>query len=252
MSDVKDLEELLTLTDPKVRSNTEIVTPQSLGQDYMIHISMNTALNKMTPQIGMRQGSSEDRTVPRICVSSTLLGAMCGYAAMERDFLELAHGDKLETGDTYKGGMKIYALPFKAALEPTKKLVYDVEHTDEYWLVTYNKETINYAPVAAGKMFYQSMTFVPRNRKLPESEGVLYVEITREEGLHFSRDLQLDKGYWMIEGTTPQFLTMKYKDSTILKKFKVTKIDKSEFLSQKRACADMLSFTDPQPAYLSW
>lgn len=245
MSDITDMEDLLAHTDAKVNSNVNIVTPELIGQDYLIHISMDTALNKMTPYIGMRQGPQEDRTLPRICVSSTLIGAMCGYAAMEIDFLDLAPGNKLDNGDTYKGGMKIYALPFKVALDPNKKLVYDAEHTDEYWLVSYNKETISYKPEPAGKMFYRSMTFVPRNGKKPAAEGELYVEITKEDGLQLTRDLKLDKGHWVIEGTTPQFLTMKYKDATIRKQFKVKKIDRAEFMSQKKAVADMLSLKEP-------
>jgi len=250
MSDIKDMQDLLEHSNGKIRDNVRVVTPDDLDQDYLIHISMNTSLSGMTPYIGMRQGVQEDRTLPRICVSSTLLGAMCGYAAMEQDFLDLAQGDRLDNGDTYRGGMKIYTLPLEVALDPNKKLVYDAEHTDEYWLVSYNKETITYKPEPAGRMFYRSMTFIPRQGKAPMAEGELYVEITKEDGLNLTRDLKLDKGYWVIEGTTPQFLTMKHKDATIRKQFEVKKIDRSEFMSQKKAVADMLSLKEP--AYMSW
>lgn len=250
MSDIDDIKALLAGANEKVKSNAKVITPESIGQDYLIHISMDTNIKKFVPFISPRQSPKEDRTMPRVCVSSSLLGAMCGYAGMESDFLNFITGDKATTGPTYRGGMKIYTIPFTTALEPGRKLVYDQHHSDEYWLVTYNKETVEYKPEPAGKMFFHSITFVSRDGKPPVSDGMLYVEVTKEDGLAFTPDIFLEKGYYIIEGPTPQFTTLTYSDKTHKKNYTIKSIDRAEFLSVKNANAALLGYE--VPTYMGW
>jgi hypothetical protein len=169
---------------------------------------------------------------------------MIGYAATEYDFIERA-GSQVAN---WKGGWNIYAVPFEAALKPATRLVYDVRSSDEHWLVHYSKDTAEYVPVLAGKMFFHNLIMVGRNGKSPTFEMTLYIEVKWAEGLRFSKRHFLEKGCWRIEGTAPQNVFSANDD----KEYKVTRIPESEYKEMKSASADLLSFNDNVPASLQW
>lgn len=240
----EEMEEWLIAASEKVRRNVAVVTPASLGQDYLLHISSNTQLRKFVPMIGHRQSNMEDRTMPRICVCPTVLGCMIGYAKAEHDFNEgVADG---KTG--WKGGWKIYAFPFDVALRPNKRLVYDADTSDEMWLTTYNRDTAEYIPEAAGKMFYRAVRMTGQSGGRPHGDFEMYVEITREGGVAFSKTAHLDKGYWYIEGPIQQNVR-DWKDD---KSYVVKPVERAEYLSAKNQCADLLGLKETVPAYLKW
>jgi hypothetical protein len=246
-TDVELLEEQLDRMSARVQRNTTVVTPESLGQDYLFHVSKDIAVRKFVPNISLRAAPSENREVARVCVSTSLLGALIGHSGTEHAF----HNDMpLEDGDGFRGGFKIYAFPFKAALKPNGRLVYDAMHSDEVWLVTYSKETKEFTPVSAGKAFFHQIVYTARTGKAPEAWVTMYVEITLDGGLAYSKNQYLDKGYWKIEGYAPQNSSMKYSDKDI----KVTSVDKSEYNAIKGASAALLSHEGAKllPASASW
>jgi hypothetical protein len=76
------------------------------------------------------------------------------------------------------------------------------------------------------------------------------MEVTREEGLVFSKNHYIEPGYWMIIG--PDSNTRKsWKDDD---DFKITKVDKEYYEKMKDSCADLLSHVpDPNaPIYTRW
>ena len=85
----QQLEKYLESLSPDVKKNLKIVSTKDLGQDFLLHISPDK-LSKVifTPRIGNRQGRTEDRTVPRITVSPTLLGCHNGYALLRHSATE--------------------------------------------------------------------------------------------------------------------------------------------------------------------
>lgn len=241
MEPSEQLEKWLESAAEKVRRNVTIVTPVDLEQDYLLHISTNTAIRKFVPLIGRRQAPSEDRTVARITVAPTLLGCFIGYAQADGDFRALsADGTKEEDG--YKGGWKIYCFPFEAALKPNNKLVYDSSASDEMWLTSYSPETTEYIPETAGKMFFRSMRYVGRSGRKPYAEVEIYIEITKESGVRFSKNHFLDKGYWKVEGPYQQHVSS-WKDD---REFHVANVTREEYLSAKLASADLLSLPPHQ------
>lgn len=253
MNDAKELEGLLKEVSSKVQNNVTVVTPESLGQDFFLHISRDTNLRKFTPFIGHRQSTMEDRTVPRVTVSPTILGCLIGYAQAEFDFMNLNYAEKDSNGVTWRGGWKIYALPFKAALKPNARMVYDSRHSDEHWLVTYDASTVHYEPEVAGKMFMRSITYVGRNEKdkLPAADCELYVEVSYKHDLRFGKHHLLAKGCYRITGPAPQNTEGWFSD----KEFQVTEVTRGEYISAKNAVADLLGLQDPlpkPPAYLFW
>jgi len=244
MKPEKELETWLETSPEKVRRNVEIVTPETLGSDFLLHISTNSSIKKFTPHIGQRQATSEDRTVPRVTVANTLLGCFIGYSASFHDFSKLASTGKKEEG-SYKGGWVIYALPFKAALRPTPKLVYDAKQSGEHWLVSYSPQEIEYKPILIGKVFYRSVTLVARAGKQPDAFADMYVEVNTETPILFSENIKLTKGYWIITGPM-DYRVASWKTD---KAFSAKEISKSDYLTSKTAAAGMLSY-DERPAYL--
>jgi hypothetical protein len=242
MSQTDELAQWLETVPEKVRKNVSIVTPVEVKQDFFLHISTATNIKKFIPLIGRRQAYSEDRTVPRVTVAPTLLGCLIGYAKADHDFREYHSTGKPEHGN-YKGGWKIYALPFEAALKPNARMVYDAQASDEHWLVSYSRETNEYIPQAAGKMFYRSLRLIGRSGKKPAGEMELYVEVTKEDGLRFSKSHFLNPGYYRVVGPVQENVAS-WKDDS---EYVVTPIDKDDYLSAKNAAADLLGFKDPPP-----
>lgn len=247
----EDLESWLESRSRKVQDNVEVVTPKELGQDYFLHVSVNTNIKEFVPRIGDNQMPTEDRTVPRLCVAPTILGCLGGMGAFEHYFHEFEIGQKSMTGVTYKGGVKIYGIPFKAALKPSSKLVPDVKHSDEYWVVSYNKETIAITPESWGKVFIESIRYMPRNGKQPSAECTLYIEVTKEEGLWFTNGVFLKKGYWSVEGPASGFTTMTWSDKTQERMFTTKEISKGDYTNVKSRTAAMLSMEN-LPAWAMW
>lgn len=248
MKAAQELDDWLNTASEKVQRNVKIVTPDDLGQDCLLHVSVNTNIREFIPFIGKRQSPQEDRTVPRICVCPTLLGCFIGYGDAETTFLDIAPGSPTNVGAVYKGGWKIYALPFKAALKPSGKLVWDGKHSDEHWLVPYSKDTAVYKGEAAGKAFCHAITLVGRADKIPSGEIILYVEVARDKGIQFSKQHLLTKGCWRITGPLFRNTASPADD----KQHVIEEISKSDYSAAKNQTAALLGITDPVPAYLSW
>lgn len=247
MSQTEELAQWLETVSDKVRKNVEVVSPEDVGLDYFLHITTNTANKKYIPQIGRRQAYSEDRTVPRITVAPTVLGCMIGYAKTDYDFQNYAPTGKPDQAN-YKGGWKIYAIPFQAALKPTTRMVFDATRSDEHWLVSYNRETNEYASVEVGKMFYRSLRLMAREGGTPTTEVEMYLEITREEGIWFSKNHYLKPGYYCVTG--PGYRDVK--DWSDDEAYAVKPISREVYFSAKNASADLLGLTDGIPPHLQW
>lgn len=247
MSQIEQLTQWLETVPEKVRRNVNVVGPDDVKLDYFLHISTNTAIKKFIPLIGRRQAISEDRTVPRITVATSLLGCFIGYAKADFDFKSYASNGTSENA-YYKGGWKIYALPFEAALKPSARLVFDAKKSDEHWLVSYSRETNEYPSAEAGKMFYRSLRLISRSGEDPDGEMELYAEITKEEGIRFSKNHYLNPGYYRIVGPVQQNV----QDWTDDEDYIVTPIEKTEYFSAKNASADLLGLTSGIPPHLQW
>lgn len=240
--DVGPMADLFNVLNDKVKRNVRVLTPEDIGQGYLLHISTNPKLKTMTPIIGRRQAKTEDRSVPRITTTPTLLGCMIGYAKLDEDFMQ-GHREK-----SYLGGFIIYALNYEAALVPNEKLVFDAERSGETWLVQYSPETAKYEPIEIGKGFCRSIRYVAKNKEYPDGEAEFFVEINKADGIRFSKNHHLSPGYWRLSGPSDLYNTDWREDSN----WKVESINKMTYLENKRASADMLSFTETVPTYLGW
>lgn len=247
MSDRNDMERFLETLSAPVQRAVEIITPHDVMGGVLFHISTNTNIKKFVPIIGMRQAKTEDRTVPRVCTAPTLIGCIAGYAAAEHDFRSNIPNGEKEFG-SYKGGYKIYGFDFKHALRPKKSLVYDQNVTDECWLVAYNKDSSSYEPVTFGKVFISAISMRARADRRPYYEIEMYVEISHDLGVRFSKNQHLTKGYWKIIGPEQRHISS-WKDD---KNYTFEQISKADYFAMKTLSAGLLSYEDPLPNFIKW
>ena len=163
----EDFKTFLALQTDKVKRNTEVITPATLGQDFFLHIDPEKTPTVFIPMVPRSAASTEDNTVPRITVADTLRGCIQGWGRVLVSFHEW---DKV--------GLKICKLEFDYALKPNKRLVFDAEETGECWLVTYNADTRKYLPIEIGKLFLHQASYT-FNEKLKRTicVGTIYIEI---------------------------------------------------------------------------
>lgn len=200
---------------------------------YMLHISTNKNIKTFIPRIGERQASSEDRTIPRLCVADTLLGTMIGYAAMLNDFRFHANSIKKKKS-IFKGGYYIYKIPYEACLVPNNKLVYDASASGERWLVNYKKSTSEYKGELIGKIFIKKIEELMVNNKT-EISCIMFLEITQP--LYFTSDTLLNIGYYKISGVIPDMMKS-YKKNY----YKIEQINYEEYAKIKKLSVSLLNY----------
>lgn len=237
--DREELSEALRRLSDRVQKNTTIVTPDDVGSDFLYHITLGKN-KEFVPNISRRAGDAEDNTVPRVHVSLTLNDAWNGYAGGGWLVANKVPSKEKSKGHlaNYKGGFYIYRLPFRAALAPNTKLVYDANFTKEHWLVTYNEMTRVFLGTLIGTLICESVTYLPRLGKLPIEITTLLLEVDTPEGISISKSIRLKKGYY------------RYKTSEHHGVTDVMEISKSEFLQVKGLSAAMLSHEEPVPKFL--
>lgn len=218
----------------------------------MLHISTNLALKDMVPRIGARQMPSEDRTMPRICCAPSLYGCVLGYQTMTEDYINQSQPTEKNPNSKWKNGYRIYHIPYEYGIRPSTALVPDVEQTDETWLISYSPQTRQYNPVEVGNFFASQITIVNRSGKKPFAMSTLYVEVSYDPGIHFSKNIFLKKGYWKVHAKTEDYQTWKATSWQKDEAFEAIELSKDEYFSQKRASADLLSHQDKLPEWMKW
>lgn len=238
MSDLTDLKKQLELYTDKVQKNVEIISKEDLGQDFLLHISGNK-LTKTTfiPRISKRQGNTEDRTVPRITCSVDLYGCLIGHAAIDSVIFDSIGYKPITLPKFY-----IYSLDFDISLKPNGRLVYDADRTNEHWLTTYNKDTVEYKGNLIGKMFVSEYK-VKTTSKYKNSSQVsltLIVSIDKDISIKFRDNIVLEKGYYIIDNVPSIYNENVGK----VKNIEVKTIDKSEFEMLTKKHIGMLEFKE--------
>lgn len=226
------------IVNPKVIKETEIVTPELLGQSFFLHLTPDKNRVKYEPKISKRQALNEDQTLPRVTVAPTLLGCFIGYSGAVPQTLNYAPD---ENNKNYRQGYYINKIPFQYALKPTNKMVYDARRSDEHWLFTYNAETKEFPHTQIGKMFISSIIVNNRTNNVPDVWIELYVEVNDPLGILFSKNITLKQGYWKIYG--PGDINQLSWDKD--KKFTAIEISRNDYGSVKNRSAAMLSETIP-------
>lgn len=220
-----------------IQNNLKILS-RSERLPYLLHISQNDKIKVMTPRIGERQAKMEDRTVPRICVADTLVGAMIGYASVLWDS-QNDNNAYTNKKSHYKGGYYIYAIPFDHCFVPNNKLVYDASMSGEKWLVNYKPGTAEYTPKRIGKVFLKEMvTEISLGKRV--LNATFYLET--EADLWLSERSLLRKGHYRLHGPMPDQIKT-YKGKTL---YRVEEIDQKSFNEVRRLTVSLLDFKTPR------
>lgn len=226
----------------------EQITPEhreDAQYPQFLHISRNSKLGVMIPRISDRQMKNEDRTIPRVVGSPTLLGCMIGYYSLISDYDDRLKSEK--KNKDWNGGYYIYSVDYEWRFTPSKKLVPDFDQSDEQWLLNYNQDNKEYQPEKIGKFFAVSgmRDFTQSvNGSNYVSSITFYVQIDVDEGVQFSPNIKLEKGYHSV--TIPYGVNLNStsitwkKDSAIT----VTKIEPGTFFATKKLTANFLGFQD--------
>lgn len=155
----------------------------------LYHVSMNPNVTIFSPKISVRTLSDEDRSVPRISTSTSIIGCMNGYQSI---FSDMAGRER----KNFTGLYTVYELPYQYAIKPSKKLLKDVDISDEYWLVSWKKETYSISPTVVCEFN------VPQVQTTYGSDGedklvTMFIKVLGES-LYLSHDLKLAKGYYEV------------------------------------------------------
>jgi hypothetical protein len=202
------------------------------------------------PRMPLSAGTTENFSVPRICVAPSLVGCMFGYT-IDRVLYDFFDGDVDEPRFAkYLGGFSIVRFDYSHCVIPNKKLVYDSKQTDEHWLVGFSPETSQYKPIKVGKVLLDQVHYSaerPKNKKKPMVNLEFYLEVSDKEGLQIDRLQRVESGFY--------HLTLKPKDDggSDLKHpdmLSIKAISSSEYKEKKMKVAAMLSFQEPVSA--SW
>lgn len=191
------LKDFFALRPADIRDNLRITTPGQLGQSYLVHISKDHGVERFVPNVSQRTLEDEDRRVPRISTAPTLLGAMTGYCAVLREFIYAMNQTYRRQGKPtrWNGIWSIYGLSFDVALRPSRKLVPDVDTTDEHWLVPYSASTAEYPATAAGEFFLDSLRYHHERGKQVTTIDA-YLRIDHPEGMFLDQQHHLAPGCW--------------------------------------------------------
>nr|DAT15844.1 MAG TPA: hypothetical protein [Caudoviricetes sp.] len=155
----------------------------------LYHVSMNPNIQRFTPQVSNRTLLGEDRTVPRISTSTCLLGCLNGYQSLISDM------DKRESKN-FLGLYRVYGIPYQYAIKPSKKLLKDVDISDEYWITSWKKETQSIVPDVIADFL------VPKIETVYGSNGqdkVIHIFIhVKRATLYLDHEKQLSQGFYEV------------------------------------------------------
>jgi hypothetical protein len=237
------------------QKNAKILSAKEHGQNFMLHIDKNTP-KLFLPQMPRSAAVSEDNTVGRVTVAPTLAGCGHGYARVETDFLDGPNdGSNLSPGghkkDPYRGGYDICIVEFTHCIVPNKNLVYDEPRSNERWLVTYNKKTMQYKPIKIGKLFFTEAHLVAAKSgawvQMPGFNMTGYLWHEKAEGIYLVGGKLLPPGYYKVNmhWDNPGVYEQENPNNHTF-----TKINAGEFDKNKNLHAALLS--ESVPSFMKW
>lgn len=162
------------------------------GVDFL-HISTDQAIKKMRPRIGFRQMKVEDRTIPRICGASNLIGCIYGHTAVRHSYVDYYGAN--DTSKPWNGLFAVYKMPVEAVIKPSKRLVPDGPQTGEIWVVPYAPEMYEIVPSRVGTVLLHSTSSTIVNGAV-SIKNVFYLKVDAAFKL---TDKNLTPGFYSFE-----------------------------------------------------
>lgn len=217
----------------KKYKHVKLVEP---SDGVLFHISTDFDIKVFSPVVSHRSGGTEDRSVPRISCSPSLIDCINGYADAQYDYL-----DKKVSKDEWNGGYKIYGLPCVYAVAPDATLVPDAPHTNEYWIIPHNPKHQSIKPSNVGKFYMKSANIERINDRLSASY-TMYIKLNKP--MRVIGDNISDPGYWVltVQSDSRDHTWLDTSTATIVN------ITKSEFDKVTSKSVSMMSYNMPTSA----
>lgn len=203
---------------PDIRSQLEVIR----GVDFL-HISTDHRIKKMRPRIGERQMKAEDRTIPRICGSESIVGCILGHAGFREYYVDkLVNATPTQWANGY---FTIYKAKVEQYVRPGWRLVPDAELTKELWIVPYAPECYEIEVEAIGKLYLRgtSEDLIDGSRLIT---NYIYINLNKEVILD---DEELPAGYYKFNLNGELFLTGASRAKDVPKAKDIETITRSEW-----------------------
>ena len=234
--DQLDIERYLSLYPDNITKHLSIIKYSDIGHE-LYHISTKRQ-RELVPNISRRSSYKENNTIPRVHTAPYLLGCMASVANIA---YKAIYTDTAESKE-YKGGWYIHAVDYDIALKPDTTLVFDVNQTDETWLVAYNETISTYPTRVIGKFIPTLIEYTPVYRK-PHIETIqIALNITDKNGAWLTKDTYVAPGYYSVV-VSRQGIKYKLIDHKV--------VEQQEWAQVKKLQADMLSY-DTDRSCWSW
>lgn len=194
------------------------------------HISLDPALSALTPRIAHSQSYSEDRSVPRICVSLSVADAIFGYGRL---LSASFHGgdDNEKTRSNKDPVFHIYSTKVEGLVHPNKKLCGDAEITGEAWIVADKVENTSVEMNKCGEFFISNANWsYGVDAKAPATE--VMIQVSAGQTLHLEKDVILKSGWY--KGTINDNLNGIDADDTRVR-FEYAKCSRDVYMKSKAA-----------------
>lgn len=189
---IEEINDTLSKQLPVIKPNVKILTPKDVGFNYLLRIDTEKKTGKkFFPRIANTQADSEDRTLPRIVGSPYILGCIIAVPSINPNYrFQITNG------------FYIHELAFEYCLQPSKKLVFDADSTNELWLITYNKDTVKYTSKLSGELLVKEYIITPysedKKNVYQKCRITVLVNVIKKDGLWFNKKIKLEQGYYSV------------------------------------------------------
>lgn len=176
------------------RSELELL-PSGKSYYHIVNSATSSSKNYSIPiNVPRRTLSTEDNTILRVCVADTVNDCLCAIGGHD---------------DVYSWGINdtkytIYAIDPELIIQPSKKLVADVEFTNEKWLINYDgkHEFFNFYKV--GEIigicsYYTKSPYLLDREEYGKAVSIYGLKV--ETKLQFKEDISLEPGYYKVTNT---------------------------------------------------
>lgn len=207
---------------PSLWKGLQIFSKDEVEGKLAIHISDNPNIKKFIPRISDRGLKNEDAKVPRVSVSLSVVDAISGHSSTEKMFTD---------SHWFNGMFAIYAIDYEMIVKPRRSLVPDTHYTNEYWLTSYNPDTMEYGAKLTGKFFYESIVIHRLNKK---KIYTFYMLVNEDDKVMLDSDTMLKEGAYRISATVDTGMDKdNYRPNEPMAIDSLESITKAEFLEKK-------------------
>lgn len=206
----------------KVQKGLQKVNPKSLLNVktdkplLLLHISVDDSIRKFIPMVSTRGLASEDRTVPRVCTSVSIVTCIAGAGYIDHYFND----------DHFDGIFTIYGFDVDKAYAPSRSLVADATQNKETWLIGDDVPDSTYRAVKVGEFFIEGISKLRDKRRW---NYTFYVSV-RKDGVWLTPDTYLEPGYYRVDGFNLEPKTKTFKMRAGMTITDIKEIDKEAYI----------------------